>query len=212
MSMPAKTPWVVTRLPVDDVAGVADHGDVTACLEGVFGCVVGGYPAAAGRACRVQEQCPAADAGGPCGGLGDFADPPGDRRAPGARPAAGGSSRVCSGRTRMPKLQRTGHQPRLCVERRSGPVDFEVSAGGRGNGVQVRLVRADYEVVAAEGSSGSVCEGVCSARFIAGVATRCGKPAAQAIPEALSGLYPGVRNRSWSWRRRMPVLLPSMTG
>jgi hypothetical protein len=37
-------------------------------------------------------------------------------------------------------------------------------------------------------------------------------PAAQAIPEALSGLYPGVRNRSWSWRRRMPILLPSMTG
>lgn len=52
----------------------------------------------------------------------------------------------------------------------------------------------------------------CSARLIAGAETRCGKPAAQAIPEALSGLYPGVRNRSWSWRRRNPVLPPSMTG
>ena len=41
---------------------------------------------------------------------------------------------------------------------------------------------------------------------------RRGQPGAQAIPEALSGLYPGVRNSSWSWRRRMPVLLPSMTG
>src|SRR6266699_2988072 len=51
-----------------------------------------------------------------------------------------------------------------------------------------------------------------SARFITGAETRCGKPAAQAIPEALSGLYPGVRNRSWSWRRRMPILLPSMIG
>jgi hypothetical protein len=51
-----------------------------------------------------------------------------------------------------------------------------------------------------------------SARSIAGAETRCGKPAAQAIPEALSGLYPGVRNRSWSWRRRMPILLPSMIG
>jgi len=38
------------------------------------------------------------------------------------------------------------------------------------------------------------------------------QPGAQAMPEALSGLYPGARNRSWSWRRRMPVLLPSMTG
>ena len=42
--------------------------------------------------------------------------------------------------------------------------------------------------------------------------TRCGEPAAQAIPEALSGLYPGARSRSWSWRRRKPILPPSMTG
>ena len=61
-------------------------------------------------------------------------------------------------------------------------------------------------------SFGSIWGGVRPARLIAGAETRCGRPGAQAIPEALSGLYPGVRNSSWSWRRRMPVLLPSMTG
>ena len=34
----------------------------------------------------------------------------------------------------------------------------------------------------------------------------------QAIPDAASGSYPGVRNRSWSWRRRTPMLLPSISG
>jgi hypothetical protein len=35
---------------------------------------------------------------------------------------------------------------------RSGPVDLEVPAGGRGDGVQVCLVRTDHEVLAAERS------------------------------------------------------------
>jgi hypothetical protein len=33
-----------------------------------------------------------------------------------------------------------------------GPVDLDVPVGGRGDGMQVWLVRADHEVVAAEGS------------------------------------------------------------
>jgi hypothetical protein len=31
------------QVAVDDVAGVADHGDITAGLQGVFECVVGGH-------------------------------------------------------------------------------------------------------------------------------------------------------------------------
>jgi hypothetical protein len=40
-------------------------------------------------------------------------------------------------------------------------------------------------------SFGSIWGGVCPARFIAGAGIRCGQPGAQAIPEAVSGLYPG---------------------
>jgi len=68
------------QAPVDDVAGIADHGDVPAFLQRVFESDVGGDPAAAGGTGLVQEQGTGADTGSPGGGRGDGADPAGDRR------------------------------------------------------------------------------------------------------------------------------------
>ena len=78
--MPAEHALAGDQAPVDDVPGVADHGDVAAFLQGVFEREVGGDPAAAGRTGLVQEQGTGADTGNPGGGRGDCADPAGDRR------------------------------------------------------------------------------------------------------------------------------------
>lgn len=66
------------EIPVDDVAGAADHGAVAAGLHGVLVAVVGVHPAATRRAGVVQEQGSGADACGPLGVGGGLADPAGD--------------------------------------------------------------------------------------------------------------------------------------
>ena len=81
-----------------------------------------------------------------------------------------------------------------------------------GDAEQVAVVLVDEHAGAAGAAVGVQAGPEHRLAGVDGAETRCGEPAAQAIPEALSGLYPGVRNSSWSCRRRKPVLPPSMTG